>query len=121
MSVLAWVTGILLTVGFLASGVMKVIKHPMQVQSAQRLGYTNLLLPIGVAEILGAIGVFIGLLSDGKGLEWLGFLGGLGLLATMLVAIVFYHRKAGDSPKEMAPAGGLALLSILYLIGIMAR
>jgi DoxX-like family len=120
MGAVAWITGILLTLGFLASGGMKLTKQAMAVQVADRLHYKNLMQPIGVAEVVGAIGVFIGLLSDGKGLEWLGLLGGLGLLATMIGA-VFYHQKAGDPPKEMAPAIVLALLSILYLIAIMAR
>ena len=77
-------------------------------------------MPIGAAEVLGAIGVFIGLISDGKSLEWLGFLAGLGLLVTM-VGAVLYHLKGGDAPKEAAPAGVLAVLSLLYLIAIMAR
>lgn len=120
MGVLAWITGILLTLGFLASGVGKLTRQKMATDVAQRLGYSNLLVPIGAAEILGAVGVFIGLISDGKSLEWLGFLGGLGLLVTM-VGAVLYHLKGGDAPKESAPAAVLGLLSLLYLIAIMAR
>lgn len=120
MGVLAWITGILLTLGFLASGVGKLTKQKMATDVAQRLGYTNLLTPIGAAEIAGAVGVFIGLLSDGKGLEWLGLLGGIGLLMTMVGAVI-YHLKGGDAPKEAAPAGVLAVLCVLYLIAIMGR
>ncbi len=99
---------------------MKLTKQKMALEMAERLKYTKLLPLIGGAELVGAVGVFIGLLSDGKGLEFAGLLGGVGLLVTMLGAIV-YHRRAGDAPKEMAPAGILAVLSILYLIAIGAR
>jgi len=120
MGVLAWITGILLTLAFAASGGAKLTKQKMAVDVARRLGYTNLLPPIGVAEILGAIGVFIGVLSDGNAREWLGLLGGIGLLTTMVGAVI-YHRKGGDAPKEAAPAAVLAVLCVLYLIAIMAR
>lgn len=120
MGVLAWITGVVLTLGFLASGGAKLTKQKMAADVAQRLGYTNLLVPIGAAEIAGAVGVFIGLLSDDKGLEWLGLLGGVGLLVTMVGAVI-YHLRGGDAPKEAAPAGVLAVLCVLYLIAIMAR
>ncbi len=120
MGVLAWITGIVLTLGFVASGVMKVTKQGMATSVAHRLGYANLLIPIGAAEIAGAVGVFIGLLSDDKGLEWLGLLGGIGLLLTMVGAVI-YHVKGGDPPKEAVPAGVLAVLCVLYLIAIMGR
>ncbi len=120
MGVLAWITGILLTFGFLASGGMKLTKQKMAVEVAQRLGYSNLLVPIGAAEVAGAVGVFIGLLSDDKGLEWLGLLGGIGLLITMVGAVI-YHLKGGDAPKEAAPAAVLAVLCVVYLAAIMGR
>lgn len=120
MGVLAWITGIIVTLGFLASGGVKLTKQKMAVEIAERLGYTNLMVPIGAAEIAGAVGVFIGLLSDDKGLEWLGLLGGIGLLMTMVGAVI-YHIKGGDAPKEAAPAVVLGALCVLYLIAIMAR
>lgn len=120
MGVLAWITGVLLSLGFLASGGGKLTKQKMATDVAQRLGYSNLLVPIGAAEVAGAVGVFVGLVSDDKGLEWLGLLGGIGLLVTMVGAVI-YHLKGGDAPKEAAPAVVLAVLCVLYLVAIMGR
>jgi uncharacterized membrane protein YidH (DUF202 family) len=118
MGALAWVTGIVLALAFLAAGAMKLTKQAMAVEVADRLKYTNRMMPIGVAEVVGAIGVFLGLLGDD--LEFIGFLAGLGLLALMLGAL-YYHRRGGDAPKEMAPPAVLAVLAVLYLIGLMGN
>jgi hypothetical protein len=116
MGAVAWVTGIVLALAFLASGGMKLMKKPMALAVADRLKYNNLLMPIGAAEVVGGVGAFLGLLSDD--LEFVGLLAGLGLLAITLGAI-YYHRKGGDAPKEMAPAAGLAVVSVVYLLGLM--
>lgn len=119
MNVVAWIVGLVLTAGFMMSGAMKLMGQPMAMEMAEKLGFTKLRQAIGGAEVAGAVGVFIGLLSDG-GTEWLGFLAAIGLIATMVGAIV-YHARAGDKPKEMMPAAVMGALAVLYIVAIGAR
>lgn len=121
MGAVAWIVGLILTVAFGGSAFAKLTGHPMAVDARKHLGLSEgLQKGIGVAELLGALGVIIGLLSDDRALEWAGLLAGLGLIATMIGAVV-YHSRAGDEPKDMAPAIVLGALSVLYLIAIAAR
>lgn len=120
MAALAWITGLVLTVGYLIAGGMKLIGNDAAIEMANRLGYENLRQGIGVAEIAGAMGVFIGIVSEDRGLEWFGFFAAFGLIVTMIGAIQ-YHRQAGDGPKEWAPAAVLAAMSVLYIVAISQR
>ena len=92
----------------------------LQVDALRRLGEAGIRPMLAPAEVAGAVGVFVGLLSDDKGLEWLGLLGGIGLLVTMVGAVI-YHLKGGDAPKEAAPAVVLAVLCVLYLVASLGR
>jgi hypothetical protein len=120
MAALAWITGVILTVGFLAAGGTKLAGTQMAVDMADKLGYRDKLQAIGAAEVAGAIGVFIGILSEGNDLEWIGLLAALGLIG-MMVGAVIHHRRAGDAPKDYAPAIGMAILSVLYIVAISQR
>lgn len=120
MVVLAWVTGIILTLGFLMTGSMKLTGNATILEVAERLGFENLRQAIGGAEILAAIGVFIGLLTDGNNLEWVGFLAAIGVILLMIGAVI-YHVRAGDEPNDWAPAAVMGVLAVLYIIGIGAR
>lgn len=120
MAALAWITGLILTVGFGMAGGMKLIGNDMAIDMANKLGYAKLRQPIGAAEIAGAIGVFIGILSDDDNLEWLGFFAALGLIALMVGAVA-YHVRAGDGPKDYAPALVLGVTAILYIVAISQR
>ncbi len=68
---------------------------------------------IGVLELAGASGVLIGF-----ALTALGALAAIGLTLLMIAAIAV-HRRAGDPPGQMAPAGVLGVLAavtaVLYL------
>lgn len=118
MTALAWITGVILIVGFAMAGGTKLMGVAMATEMADRLGYTRLLRLIGVAEVVGAIGVLIGLVS--ADLEWLGVLAALGLIATMVGAVV-YHQRGGDGPKDSAPAVVLAVLAVLYIIALFGN
>ena len=120
MAVLAWITGLILTVGFLMAGAIKVMGNEMALEMANKLGYANLRQFIGAAEVAGAVGVFIGILSEDNNLEWLGFLAALGLVAMMVGAVV-YHVRAGDGPKDFAPALVLGVVAVLYIVAISQR
>jgi len=114
VSVLGWIIGLALLAMLLMSGVMKLINHEMTA-NLSRLGVSDSLKRIiGGLEVAAAIGVLIGLLGDGDN-EWLGFLAGVGVIALMIGAIV-YHQRAGDEPKESAPAAATLALAVLYII-----
>ncbi len=118
MGTLAWIAGLLAAVGFVMAGGMKLVGTGMAKEMAAKLGYENLRVLIGAAEVAGGAGVFLGLL-DGDW-EWLGLLGALGLIATMVGAL-FYHQRGGDEPKDMMPAVVMIVLLVLYLVGITQR
>ena len=67
---------------------------------------------VGALEVLGAVGVLLGLLSP---LPLIGMLAGLGLIG-MTVGAAFYHQKAGDSMKDWFPAVVMGSVAILYII-----
>ncbi|MGH1492415.1 MAG: DoxX family protein [Acidimicrobiales bacterium] len=120
MGVLAWIVGLLLAAGFIAAGASKVMGAPMMVQMRDRLGLSDgLLKGIGGLEILGGVGVFIGLLSSGDA-ELLGTAAAIGLIAMMIGAVV-YHVRAGDPPKELVGSIMMLVLAILYIILLAAR
>ncbi len=70
---------------------------------------------IGVAELAAAVGIL-------GGLVWppLGVAAALGMAALILGALVM-HRRADDSPKDMAPALLILVVSIVYLAVALAR
>ncbi len=118
MVILGWIVGVLLAVGFGMAGASKLAGAKQMVESAERLGFTSLLRPIGAAEVAGAVGVLIGLIAPD--VEWLGVLAAVGLIATMIGAVV-YHQRGGDSPQEMAPAIVLGALSVVYIIALFGN
>lgn len=111
MTFLTVILSILLAVAFLGAGVAKVTGQKAMVEAAEHTGFSlqNYKI-IGGLEILGAIGVLVGL-----GIHWLGGLAALGLLVTMIGAVVVHVRK-GDEPKVFAPAAGLGVLSLVVTI-----
>lgn len=118
MEILEWVTGIILAIGFVMSGAMKLTGQKMATEMAAKLGYENLARPIGIAEVLGAAGVIIGAASTD--LEWLGVLAAIGFIVLMVGAIV-YHQRAGDKPKDMAPAAMMLVIAVLYIIALFGN
>ncbi len=117
MDVLAWITGVILILGFAAAGLAKILRQSAMVQAAGHFGFpVPLFQLIGVAEVAGAIGVLIGLL----GVEWLGIVAAAGLVIVGLGA-VFFHLRAGDPPPAYAPAGLLTVVAILYIIALASR
>ncbi len=116
MTALAWVTGILLLIGFGMAGMAKITKQQMVIDGAEHLGFTvSQYQLIGAAEVAGAIGVLIGLLVDD--LSWLGLLAAIGLILVGLGAL-FFHTRAKDAVKDMAPAAMLTVVAVLHVIAV---
>ncbi len=113
MDIIAWVTGMLLFVGFGMAGMAKVTSQPMLMDAAELLGFTpNQFRIIGAAEIAGAIGVVLGLLADD--LEWLGMLAAAGLLVTGVGAF-YFHSKANHEPIDSMPSLVLAFVALVFI------
>ena len=120
MGVLAWIVGLVLAAGFVMAGLAKLRGKADLNATRDRLGVSeSLWRAIGGLEILGAVGVFIGLLDDG-GVEWIGVLAALGLIIITIGAAA-HHRRAGDPPKELVPAAVMLVLAVLYVILLAAR
>ncbi len=116
MSVLEWITTALLVLAMGGIGGMKLVGNEGAIEQAVRLGYNNIRIPIGVAEVLAAAGVLIGAaITD---LEWLGAAAAVGIIAMMLGA-AGYHIRARDR-FETLPSIVVIVVAALYLTAINA-
>ncbi len=116
MSVLEWITTALLVLAMGGIGGMKLVGNEGAIEQAVRLGYNNIRIPIGVAEVLAAAGVVIGAaITD---LEWLGAGAAVGIIAMMLGA-AGYHIRARDR-FETLPSIVVIVVAALYLTAINA-
>jgi uncharacterized membrane protein YphA (DoxX/SURF4 family) len=101
---------LLLAAACLLPAAAKLLGHPRMRQSAEHFG---ILWPryrlIGVAELAAAAGILIGL-------WWhpLGIAAAIGMIVLLIGALIT-HRRAADSPKEMAPALVDLAITIAYL------
>lgn len=111
MSVAAIVSATLLALLFLAVGVPKAAAVPRTAEQADRFGVPRgLYRVVGVLEVLGGVGVVVGLW-----LPWLGVAAGAGLALLMLGAAVS-HLRAKDPAKALAPAVLTLLLAAAYIV-----
>jgi len=117
MEVLEWITAVVLVVAMGGIGGMKLTGNEEAIKQAVRLGYENIRIPIGVAEVLAAVAVLIGAaVSD---LEWLGAAAGVGVIVMMFGAAAF-HVRARDK-FEILPSIIVAVVAALYLVALSAN
>jgi hypothetical protein len=110
---LASATGIALTVAFAALGAAKIAKASSMRARAAHVGFSaEQYQLIGIAEVLGAVGISAGLLDAP-----LGYAAGAGLLALLGGALVT-HVRQGDGPAEWAAASLFAAGVVAYLVGL---
>lgn len=111
------VLAIATTVVFGATGGAKLLEHRAQLAEAERFGLsTRVYRLIGVLELLGALGVLLGLLVWAT----IGVFACIGLLLLALGAIAF-HVHAHDGLGRLAPAGWAGLLAIASLIALVVE
>ncbi|MEV2221853.1 DoxX family protein [Nocardia vinacea] len=113
MTVASIMFAVLLAIGFLPLGAVKVLALAPMRQRAEHFGYSvSAFRGIGVLEIAGALGVLAGLVC------WpLGAAAGIGLVLLMIGAVIT-HVKAGDSAGEYAPSIGSGVLAIAYVVTV---
>lgn len=117
MSALEWITTALLVLAMGGIGGMKLVGNETGIEQAVRLGYNNIRIPIGIAEVLAGAGVLIG--AAVTDLEWLGAAAAIGIIL-MMIGAVGYHVRAGDR-FENIPAIVVATAAALYLVAINAN
>jgi uncharacterized membrane protein YphA (DoxX/SURF4 family) len=116
VSVAASLISIALFLLFATSGLQKLRFNPMMSQSADHLGFEKKAYQrIGGLELLGALGLLVGLSAKGGFWFLVNWLAAAGL-ALLVLGAVYFHRKVGDKVSEFAPALVLALVCILELI-----
>ncbi|MEW9672768.1 DoxX family protein [Ammoniphilus sp. 3BR4] len=106
--ILIWVIRIiqgLLVVGFIAFGMMKLTGNAMQIQTFKSLGYSlGMMRFVGACEVLGAIGLLLGLLASGG-------------LVLLMAGAAFSHLKAGQGIGLAMPAVIFLILSLFVFTG----
>ena len=111
MDVIAGILQVLLGLAFIGAGTTKLMGIQMQVENFDRWRLPQSFRPIvGIVEIIGAIGMLVGLL-----VPVIGLLAALWLSATMVGAL-FTHARIKDSVSNYAPAAVLLTLSVIVLI-----
>lgn len=115
MNIALWVVAGLLAATFLAAGAMKTIKTKDQL-AAQGMTYVedfsaNTMKAIGIAEVLGAIGLILPPLVDVAPV--LAPIAALALAATMVGAVVVHVRRS----EPFVPAAVLGVLALFVGVG----
>jgi uncharacterized membrane protein YphA (DoxX/SURF4 family) len=117
MRAVASILSIIIFLAFATTGAQKLIFNTMASQTAERLGFKKKTFQaVGLLEVLGALGVMIGLV--GKHGSWLALLNEVaaGCLILAMLATTVVHLRKGDGLKGSAPAMGLGLLCLIELI-----
>lgn len=111
MFVVTIVLVVLLALAYASSGGMKVAGVTSALEGADHLRVSRgLYRGIGGLELLGVIGLLIGLAV------WpLGVAAGVGLVLLMIGAIIT-HRRVGDGIDKFGPALALGVLALLEVI-----
>ena len=117
MRAVASILSIILFLAFATSGAQKLIFTTMASQSAEHLGFKKKSFQgVGLAEVLGAVGVLIGLAAKhGSLLGWLNVAAATGLLVMMVGATAVHFRHA-DGLKGASPAMALGAVCLLEVI-----
>ena len=117
MSVFAALLSIVLCLAFTMAGAQKILFNPVMSKSAERLSFTKRgYRRIGVLELIGALGVIVGVVAHGTSfLGVLNELAAIGLTLMMSLA-VYLHLRRGDAAKMFSPALVLGFLALLELI-----
>ena len=117
MNIALWIIQILLALAFLMAGTLKATQ-PID-RLAARMKWVNSLRPpqtvrlIGILEVLGAIGLILPAVTGI--LPWLTPVAAIGLVLTMIGAMILHTRRGEAS--HFAPNMVLLLLAAFIVIG----
>jgi uncharacterized membrane protein YphA (DoxX/SURF4 family) len=112
LQIASWISGL----GFLVYG-YQCLRSPVMRAEFDRFQAPHYRTLTGILEILGGIGVLLGLI-----LPWIGMLAALGLCVLMLMGIMT-RIKIKDSPTQCLPAAFFCVLNgwiaVLHLRGVL--
>ncbi|HVA53313.1 MAG TPA: DoxX family protein [Acidimicrobiales bacterium] len=112
MSVAASLLSIVLFLAFGSAGAQKIIFNPVMSKAADHLGFTKRSYrAIGLVEVLGAVGLLVGLAAKGSSLLAIVNETAAGGLFVMMGLAVSVHLRKGDKAKYFAPALVLGVLA----------
>ncbi|NNE74649.1 MAG: DoxX family protein [Acidimicrobiales bacterium] len=119
MSVVAWIAGIVVAVGFGLAGLAKLSKQPAMQDASTHLGVPmDRMQMVGGAEVAGAVGVLLGVAVGS--LKWLGVAAAVGLIIVGAGAVLV-HQRRGDEFKDYAPAVLLTDAALLLVVALLLR
>lgn len=111
MVALTFVLGTLLAAAFAVSGVRKIVATDRVHAEADHLAVPRpAFRAIGVAEVVGAVGVVVGFASS-----VIGIVAGAALAVLMLGAVSM-HRRVHDPVTRLLPAAVLGLLAVAVVV-----
>ena len=113
---LEWITAGLLALIVGGIGMMKLVNNKDAIEQAVRLGYENIRIPIGIAEVVAVAGVLLG--AAVGDLEWIGQAAAVGIIV-MMIGAAGYHIRAGDRLPTL-PSIVVIVLAALYLTALNA-
>jgi uncharacterized membrane protein len=117
MNIVLWILQVLLALAFIAAGLLK-STQPIKRLSAQMdwVNYvpSSLVRVIGVAELLGGLGLILPAVTGI--LPWLTPLAALGLAVVMVLAAGF-HLQRNDKFDQVVPSLVLLVLAVLIIVG----
>ncbi|MDH2904280.1 MAG: DoxX family protein [Actinomycetota bacterium] len=117
MRAVASILSVIVFLTFATTGAQKIIFNTMSSKAAEHLGFTKKMFQlVGLLEVLGALGVLIGLAAKkGSFLALVNEAAATGLAVMMIAAVVFHFRK-GDGLKGATPALALGAVCLVELV-----
>ncbi|MFI5034809.1 MAG: DoxX family protein [Acidimicrobiales bacterium] len=116
MAVAASMVTIVLFLAFMTAGAQKVVFNPFMSQTAERLGFTKVgFRRLGASELIGAIGLLVGLASKGDALARVNEAAAVVLVLATLV-LVIGHLRAGDSIRRYGPVLAMGALALTEMV-----
>ncbi len=117
MAAVASIISIMLFLVFVSAGIQKVTFNPLMSAGASRLGFSKSAYQrIGLLEILGGVGVLVGLAATGTSMLAIINDASAGALTILMILASATHMRHGEKWKSYAPALGLAVLALLELV-----
>jgi uncharacterized membrane protein YphA (DoxX/SURF4 family) len=117
MNIVLWIVQILLALAFLLAGTMKATQPLERLKSRMKwvdsMNPAQLVRVIGVLEVLGAIGLILPAVTGI--LPWLTPVAAIGLVLTMIGAMILHTRRGEVS--HIAPNVVLLLLAMFVVVG----
>ena len=117
MAAVASIISIMLFLVFASGGIQKMTFNPLMSSSAARLGFSKSTYQrLGFLEILGGVGLLVGLSATGTSLWAIINDAAAGALTIMMILAVSVHLRRGENWRAYAPALILAIAALVELV-----